>query len=717
MPVYNQRLLIAALCSSMLVPMTARAQDEDASHNEPDSGEIIVTAQKRSERLLDVPIAISAISADALSSKGAVDLTSLQGMVPSLSITGFGGSAASNLISIRGITGQPLPIGASQATSVYIDGVYLSRPDAGFFALDDLERIEVLRGPQGTLYGRNATAGAVNIITRQPGNTARASIDLSYGNFNAVQAKGALSGPLAGGLSASISGLYQKRDGYFLNTVSGHPFDGRKSHTVRGQLRYQSPDKAFSATLSADTARVDAAESFRNQFNGTTFLGASQPDVVSFDNDSLIQLRSRSDGVALTMNLDASDAIKLTSVSSYRSFYSYISYDGDGSAAPTFLVANEFSSKAFSQELRALFDFGRLRITVGGNYYRDDQDYGISVASPSLAPTLNNPRDASLLNAVAFFSQVEYDLTERLKVNVGLRFNKEDRDFTVDYSNVGGLRQSGKVSDNAWIPSFGLSYKATPDILFYAKVSKGYQAPGFNTAQGRTAPLNIFSAENLLAYEAGVKGQILDRRIMLELAGFYYDYMDLQIRSVTGPGLARVDNAAAAKVQGVEGTLSVRVAPGLTFGGQASYIDTKYKDFCQPISGGALQAGDPLCPNGSADRAGNRLTQAPEWSGSVFVDFNKPISELGNLRARASYSWESNVFFTTSNEPLAVSGGWHKLDARVGIETVHGVEVYAFGNNLTNERHVDNSLRLLANLLVGSINPPRTYGIGLRWSY
>jgi iron complex outermembrane receptor protein len=311
----RSKFLALALGSTTLISVSVHAQElpkSDSTAQANEIGEIIVTAQKRSERLLDVPIAISAVSSDSLSGKGSVDLTTLQGMVPGLSITGFGGSAASNLIAIRGITGQPLPIGASQATSVYIDGVYLSRPDAGFFALDDIERVEVLRGPQGTLYGRNATAGAINIVTRQPGNTLRASADLSYGNHDAVSMKGSISGPVGGGLSAGISGLYETRDGYFLNTVTQRPFDDRKSHTIRGQLRYESPDKMFEANMSADTARVDGAESFRNQFSGAVFLGDSQPDLVSFDNDSQIALKSKSDGVALTMNYHASDAITLT---------------------------------------------------------------------------------------------------------------------------------------------------------------------------------------------------------------------------------------------------------------------------------------------------------------------------------------------------------------------------------------------------------------------
>ncbi|MCC7122400.1 MAG: TonB-dependent receptor plug domain-containing protein, partial [Gammaproteobacteria bacterium] len=215
--------LAAIVGLQFMVAPAAMAQTSDTAGNGAagvETEEVVVTAQRRKERLQDVPIAISALGADTLAERGVDDVSALRGSVPGLSISNFGGVNVSNLVAIRGVSGQPLPIGAGQATAMYIDGVYLSRPDAGFFALDDVERLEVLRGPQGTLYGRNATAGAINIITREPGQQRRGGFDLSYGNFASVRAKGSLNGGLTDRLSAGISASYDRRDGYFVNTVT-----------------------------------------------------------------------------------------------------------------------------------------------------------------------------------------------------------------------------------------------------------------------------------------------------------------------------------------------------------------------------------------------------------------------------------------------------------------------------------------------------------------
>ena len=289
----------------------AGAQDEVAE------GEIIVTAQRRSESLQKVPIAISAFSAEDIASRNITDLSQLRGAVPGLAISDFAGLNATNLIAIRGVAGQPLPIGAGQATAVYLDGVYLARPDAAFFALDDLERIEVLRGPQGTLYGRNATAGAINIITRNPGSDVEGGGSISYGNFDTLVLKGSLSGPLGGGLSAGISGSYDSRSGYFTNVVTGNSIDDREAFTVRGKLRYASPDSDFSATLAADLSNVDGHEVFRNQYssfvNGT-FVGVGDPDIVSIDaaSEARTASKTRSYGTSLTMDYEVSQALQLT---------------------------------------------------------------------------------------------------------------------------------------------------------------------------------------------------------------------------------------------------------------------------------------------------------------------------------------------------------------------------------------------------------------------
>ena len=260
-----------------------------ASKTEKRSDEVqtvVVTAQYRKERLQDIPISMSALSSEDLSRRSVTDLSSLSGLVPGLFISGSNGANGTNLISIRGISGQSQPIGAPQAAAVYLDGVYLSRPDAAFFGLDDVERIEVLRGPQGTLYGRNSTAGAINIITQDPGDILRGSIDVNAGSYNSKNAKGSLSGPLGKGWSAGLSGSYSGADNYFVNGVTGARLDDATSSTLRGKLRYIAEGGAFDVLLSADTTKRDSQAPFKNIYSSFpvgTYVGLQDTYVVQMD--------------------------------------------------------------------------------------------------------------------------------------------------------------------------------------------------------------------------------------------------------------------------------------------------------------------------------------------------------------------------------------------------------------------------------------------------
>ena len=720
----DARLAVSAigLAAAMVGAGVSPAHAQTASGAEPTDGDIVVTAQRREERLQDVPISISAIGSEELAARGVSDLSALGATVPGLSISGSGGSNGTNLLSIRGISGQPLPIGASQATAIYLDGVYLPRPDAGFFALDDVERIEVLRGPQGTLYGRNATAGAINIITRDPGDDLRGGVDLSYGNYNALNAKGSLSGPLGGGLSAGVSGSYSRRDDYFFNGTTGSKQEDYRAFTVRGKLRYASPDDSFSAVLSGDISHVDSTPSFKNIYNLATgaYLGVMDPYVIESDAATAAQTKVdiRSKGLALTAALSLSDNVDLTWITGYRKFANVTVTDLDGSALPALRSHADNDITTFNTELRALLTFDRLRVTLGGNYYNESQRFEFGTGSPAVAVVLS-PLDKSKLNAFAVFGQAEFDITDQLTVVGGLRYNSEKRNYSNDYrATPGGRLLTGRITDDVLIPSVGLNFKVTPRVLLYAKFSRGYQAPGFNMAPGATvATPNEFNAEKLDAYEVGAKTQFFDNRVTFNLAGFHYQYSDIQVRSTVGPGIVMVSNAASAKIDGVEATLSARVVEGLTLSGNVTYLDARYGNFCEFIQAGAPQFQDPLCSPGFADRSGNRLNQAPKWQGGVALDYTTDIAGAGEFRANLSYNGSTTVFYSTPNEPLISSGTITKVDARVGFTIADGPEIYVFGKNLTKNFYLDNALRGSPALAPVHVSDPRTYGIGIRYRF
>lgn len=713
-----------------LAPGLAQAQtvaDGNAADGEAASGvggDIVVTAQRRAERLQDVPIAISALGEATLSNRGIQSAQDLQGLVPGLSITGFAGVNSTNLVSIRGIAGQPVPIGASQATAVYLDGVFLAKPDAAFFGLADVQRVEVLRGPQGTLYGRNATAGAINIITHEPDNTFTGKLNVSYGNYNSIEGNGFISGPIGGGFSASLSGAGTSRRGYFRNTVTGNRIGKTHSYTGRAKLRYE--NGPFDATLAAD---------YTKRFSQDVFTPASlvgndvvfSPNTVTTNIEDQIGSRLKTGGVSLTMNFEASDNFVVTSVSAYRSFDFFTIYDIDASAATSIQPIFTNGIDTFSQEVRGVYTGDRLRFTIGANYYQETGDVKLRVnpVAYTKAALSADPRPyaENHLTALAGFGQFEYDITDALTAIGGLRFNYETRDFSIDYSTAGTPGQYppiiGNVNDTALLPSFGINFKPDRDVLLYAKLSRGYQSPGFAYQPGAGGALNTFGAEKLWAYEAGAKVQLFDRRVTLNTAAFYYDYTGIQLRRLISSLVSRIENVGAAEVKGIEAELTVVPVTGLTLSAQGTYAKAVYTDFCEGITVGTPQNNDPQCagtPAPTANRSGNALNQAPRWSGGISAAYSAPVSDSVKLNLSANYNWESNSYFTAANEAQVATGGWHRLDARAGIEVDNGLEAYVFGRNLTDERHIVMAFRFGA-AISAVVNEPRTYGIGLRYSF
>ncbi|PVM82150.1 TonB-dependent receptor [Caulobacter endophyticus] len=688
-----------------------------------EASEVIVTAQRRRERHQDVPITLSVVGQDDLARRGARDLSDLVGAMPALSITGFTGGNASNLVSIRGVAGQVLPIGSGQPVAIYLDGVYLSRPDAAFFGLDDVERIEVLRGPQGALYGRNATAGAINIITRMPGSVVQGGGEVRVGNLEAISARGSVSTPLSETLSGGLSGSYLRHDGAISNSVTGDRLDGRDARTVRGQLRYRSADRRFDAVFSGDLTRDRATPVFKNGYAPSgAFVGIGDPDV--FSSDVASQARTvrltKNNGVTLTLTHQLLETFELVSITSWRDLDSTVVYDADASAASALLTGATNHSATFSQEVRGVFTGRRIRATVGASLFNERARYGLSTGTPATPPCFNHLVDRSELAAWAGFGQVEVDLTDRLTLVTGLRHDRESRDFTIDYRGapVPGQLLSGKVRDSVLIPSLGLSYRASVDLLLYAKAGRGYQPPGFNFAPGAaTTVANTFRPETLWAYEAGGKAQLMDRRVAIDAAAFFYEYSDIQIRSTIGLGLTRVDNAASARLAGMEASIAARLPRGFSIRAHGAYLYARYRTFCQAISAGDPQGADPFCAPGRADRSGNRLNLAPRWSAGLGLEYVRQLS-AGQLSASLAFEASSSVFYVgAANEPQLRARAWGMLGGEAAFQVNGGPEVFVYGRNLTDERFLSFAARVAPASAFLVLNDPRTCGAGIRYRF
>ena len=742
-------LFFSAASSAILLgmPWAAHAQTAPAGATaSPAAGqqvqEVVVTAQRRAERIQDVPISMDALGSQAIANQQIADVSDLRGKVAGLTITTWAASNASNQVSIRGISGLPLSIGASQATAIYLDGVYLSRPDAAFFGLDDVERIEVLRGPQGTLYGRNATAGAINIITRDPTKTLTGGLTASYGTYGTYDVLGSVSGPLFGNFTFGLSGNAGGHGDYYTNTRTNTKVGNLWDDTGRVKLRYDNNAGTFDATLAVDAAESSGPAYYKPIVNAAgIYVGIGNPtQVYATLPDNQFEHDIRSSGASLVSNYKFGGDFVATSITSYRHETTGLVWDSSPLLPTGQLAVIYDTSDAFSQELRGVYNGPKLKVTFGGNYYNERGTLAYFAAAPPRLNGAEAPYDSSFDEALAAFVQGEYKFTDELTATAGLRYNYEHRNFIVDYrydfptpAGVGIAREYDSVA----LPAFGLNYKPTFDTLVYAKVSEGYQAPGVNFLPGLPSPqvnpttgqpnppvMNPFPSEKMWAYEAGLKSQWFERLLTVNLDAFYYDYLNISARNTVAAGIATVSGAGPATVKGFDAELTWKIMDGLSVDGHTTYAKSAYTNFCQPISGGTQQGSDPSCTaviNGvslpGANRSGNALINSPAWSGGSSLNYTSPINNM-RLNASVTYSFETRVYFNAVNDPVVSDGnGWQRVDARVGLVLPNRIELFLWGRNLTNDRYLGDIIRVSATSINGTLNDPETYGFGVRYHF
>ncbi len=725
-----------ALAAASIAGVTAPAAlaQTAPSVESANSDEIVVTAQRREERLQDVPISITALGTEALSDAHITNINELRGTVPGLSVSSGAQFGGSGVFSMRGVSGQLVALGASGGTAFYLDGVYLPGTLASVFSLDDVERVEVLRGPQGTLYGRNSTGGAINVITREPSDTLTGGIDASYGDYNNTRVAGSISGPLGGGFSGGFAGTVENRDSFYTNVVTGVEGQEHEDHNARASLRWENEAGTFDARLSAYYAEATGADYFKRFALGALNYGTAGGGLFTNAVDTYESEIPRSaelreivnQGGGLVMNYELSPQWTLTSITGFHKLNGDFVFDNDATAVAFAIALSQNETESFSQEFRGVFTGERLRAAVGANLYHEDGSFASSINILPLAnlasTSFHEPYSTSTLDAYAAFAQIEYDATDRLTLIVGGRYNYETRDYTIDLTGAipappPGSSVAGNDSEGKFLPSIGVNYDVSEDVLLYAKVSEGYLSPGFNYYAGNpppavfTAESVLFDAEDLWAYEVGLKSQYFDRQVTLNLAAFYSDYSDIQVRTVFGAGQAVTNNAEAATIMGVDAEVSWNVTDALTISANATYQEATFDKFCEPTG---ITTGS--CPVGSSDRSGNDLPFAPSWVTGVRADYSAPITSALTLNTNLSYSYQSGEHFTTANLPLVANDGWTRIDARVGLQLESGPEFYIYGRNLADERFIGVSAAIGGNS-TGALNDPRTYGAGVRYHF
>ncbi|WP_298195673.1 TonB-dependent receptor [Novosphingobium sp.] len=745
--------------ASFAVPAAAQNASQPATQASPQDqaddglGAIVVTAQKRAENVQDVPIAISAVGTAYLESRGVDSIDKLGAIAPNVKIERAPSSKTISQISIRGSVTINPAITWEPAVGLYLDGVYIAKAQGSIFDVADLERVEVLRGPQGTLYGRNALAGAVNLVTKKPSGEAGGLAEVTYGSFNEVKVRGVLDLPQMGILSAKVSGQYRRRDGLINivpNPVPGVPAAGApkvsETDTIRNgsfmvQLRAELSD-ALTADYTFDYSEADQTPPFsqllsvnRNRdprdifdpagpsyaFGGAFFpldKYTNRTRVETASIDGQVYERSRSYGHALTLTADLG-AATLKSITAYRNLKWSDGLDLDGSPLPVAYTQRITNYHAWSEELQLTGSAMADRLSyVLGAFYFDETAFTNNPQSYFGGGTDLDSRYGALTKAFALYAQADYKLTDALKLTLGARYTYEKKDMTrffrVNRDVANGILTPLVVADipyskvnnakyNDFSPAATLSYEITPEINTYARFAKGFKSGGFNgetnvfgapsaaCPSGAAELCNPYKPEKVDSYEIGFKTRLLDNRLVLNVAAFRDEHKDIQLSIFTAStGAASVvRNAAAARIQGLEFEAVLRPIDAITINGSLAFLDATYKSYI----------------DGGVDVSKNRaFPHAPKTTASAGIDWKVIQGDWGKLNIYGDLSYVSKYYtfpyaLTAPARSDQVAGTTESpgrtivnLRATVGEIPLGGatVDVSAFVRNLTKERDPSN---------------------------
>lgn len=761
---------ICALAGALAVP--AAAQDAAQAGDPSDGiGLIVVTAQKRAENVQDVPIAITALGSQFLETRGIDSIDDLGTVAPNVKFERAPASKTISQIAIRGSVTINPAITWEPAVGLYLDGVYIAKAQGSIFDIADLERVEILRGPQGTLYGRNALAGAVNLVTKKPSGEAGGMAEITYGSFNEVRLRGVVDLPQMGAFSAKVSGQYRTRDGLIDLTVP----DGRgrnstdtiDSGSFMVQLRAEISD-SITADYTYDYSKSNQTPPFsqllRVNRNGDprdifdpgspsyAFGGAffpldrvANPDrVTSAAIDAPVYERSRSYGHALTLTADLGNA-ELKSITAYRDLAWADGLDLDGSPFPVAFTQRISDYHAFSQELQvtgtAFAD--RLAYVVGAFYF-DEKAETVNPQTYFGGGVNLDSNYGSNTEAWAIYAQLDYDITERLTLTLGGRYTEETKDisrfFRINFDAANGITSPLVIADLAYgdipdanfsdfSPAVTLSYAASDNINLYARFAQGFKSGGFNgesnvfaapTADCPSGALELcqpYLPEQVDSYEFGIKSRFLDDRLIVNLAAFRNDSKDMQLSVFTATtGAASViQNAAAARIQGLEIETVLRPVDSLTINASLALLDPEYRRFI----------------DGGVDVSDNRaFPHAPRTTASIGADWKVAEGDWGkfNLYADLNYSSKYFTFPYALTAPRAsdqVAGSTQSpgrtivnLRATLAEFPIGGLEAdfSVFVRNLTKEDAPSNFIDFgpgFGGILLGYFPDPRTFGATL----
>ena len=702
-----------SICLLGAHPAQAQSQPEGARS---DAADIIVTAQRRSERLVDVPMSVTALSSDTLEKSGVISTADLAKVTPGLTMTYFG----SNLQpSIRGVTSTGGSLGDNPSVAMYLDGIYQAQQIAAVLDLPDVEQIEVLKGPQGTLYGQNATGGAIIITTRAPSFTPTGKFSASYGNYDDVQLRGFVSAPLVEDkLAFSLAGAYQDRDGFRRQVVTRERDRGLNSKVVRGKLLVQPSDtvRVTFAGYYADHSDSAAYASVALNDNSIGYLFfPNAPKVTDpskeFGGDPDVHVSSRAWGMSTRAEVELG-AGTLNWISAYNS--TRVGALADLDASPVNYAGYRYQHLRDKTQLHEVNfvsrNFGAFNFLVGAVYMKIDSAfdkghfelYSGTVLPDPKGPVIFEVPASSELNkeVMAAYGEVTVNVTDRFTVTAGGRYT-QDKQRVYNYVATPPTPIACPCNPTKFTnfsPRFTARYELDDSSNIYATFAKGFKGGLLSGADfSKVVP------EKITAYELGYKGRPVDG-LTLSLAGFWYDYKDLQVSSYVAP-IYRTQNAASTRGKGFEANMDWSVLPGFSLSGGFTYLDAKFRDF--PNAQGYVSTGFGNTPV-TVDLSGTRLLRSPKLSATASANYRQNIGG-GELGAYVSMQYNSGMFL--ENTGRIHQDAYATVDAQLSYapDALKGVRFVLWGKNLTDKAYWNNGL--LSNFSDAvSYAEPRTYG-------
>ncbi|GAB5488134.1 MAG: TonB-dependent receptor [Parasphingorhabdus sp.] len=719
--------LLSGLSGLALTATSAAAQDVSAQSGETaknaDDNIIIVTARKRDEDITDVPIAVSALGSEALDVRGIESVDEVLNFIPNASQSGGIAGGLQGLVSIRGISTLVRFVGLETGVGFYVDGVYIGRPENFNQDLIDVDRVEVLRGPQGALFGKNTVAGAINIVTKEPSlDSWTGDLELGYGNYDTVRAQGHVSGPLSDQVGVSLTAGYVNSSGYTKNVSGLQPdLDAADLVTFRAKLRFE-PSSNFDLTISGD-AMIDRGRPSFFEVSDVAFLADPTEDTpFTVNNDQPNDLNRDIYGLSATANVGVGPGT-WTTILAYRES----SFDArlDDDKLPVRFFVDSFGSDAnfWSVESRYAGEIADGVNLVAGLFYLNQKADNLSnfalgdflTGFPGVEPPIDLISSVDTESIAAFFD-FDIVLTDRLALEVGGRFVSESKDASHVQNDFTGLFGSQNFAesrtDDDFSPTVSLRYDFTDELKGYLRFAQGFKSSGFNTDFVNANSNFSVNPEQATAYEAGLKGNFAGGTVRSNLAVFFTEYEDLQLSQITGFGVT-LNNAAEAEIFGVEFDLAADLSDSFSVNAAIGYLDATYKDFAGCPVPGATPAALAV-----ANCAGNFLNLAPEWSTAFGMQWRGPVSGDWEGIVRADWQYRSEVFFEPQNTARLSGDDRHLVNLRAGIDNGK-FSFTVWADNVFDEVYVnfaDDRSAIFVNT-TQSFGPPRTYGVTAGFSF